>query len=996
MTLMACSWSLSAQTHTYRGTVIDGATDEPLIGATIMPIGGGQGVATDVDGKFTLTVPANVKQIKVTYVGMNAVTVALSDNMTIKLDAADTNLEDVVVLGYGSAKKLGSVVGSVAVVGDKALENIPTPTFVDALQGQVAGLNIYSNSGDPSATNQSINIRGLNSLTAGNTPLFILDGAPVPSSVFTTLNPNDIQSITVLKDAASVAIYGSRAANGVIVITSKKGAFGSRPKVTVRANVGWSQMVEDNVQMMNSQQYIEFRDKINAPVSDEVRDVVSKYGISTDWRDVVFDGNAPTYSVDAAISGGGDNLSYYLSLNHYDANGIIEMSGMRRTTLRSNLNAKVTDWLRVGLQTNLGFTKYETNGTVTNSTIYTNNPMVFARLAFPYDSPNYYTFDDNGNIQWGDKAMYLHYSGLQSPSFYVRNGYAHRSNLTGNVVLYEQLNPIQGLTIRAQQSVNAFDYRSDSRGIPYESVLTPMGDKLGQVAVGAINTGSNFQSFQRHYAFTYTHTAEYNTTIADVHSLTALAGEESIISNTSHFEAFTSGHTDRRLWMLQQGTSALVADQTQSLVKSSFNSIFFKVNYDYDNRYFAEATYRRDGSSKFAPGHRWADFFSVGAMWNAKNENFLQPVSWLTELQLRASYGSTGNSSIDDYMYFGTVGAYSTGYGPGDAISATGLGNPSNKDLTWETVYSFDLGLRFRLFNMVSAEIDYYHKSTKNMLMAIPWSFTTGFGEGYGNIGSMTNTGVDVNVTADLIKTKDWYWGLRCNFNYNKNEITELFAGRQSYVIPNTGLRYEVGHPAGEFYSVRYVGVDPRDGKQMWLDKNDNITKTYNEAENAVMTGKSQFAPWTGGFGTTVSWRGLSLQADFTWAAKKYMTSNDNYFLYNAVQGASSNQAVDMLNVWTKPGDVTMYPNASEEIQFDTRFIEDASFMRLKNLTVSYALPQNILSKMRLSGLILHFTGRNLWTVTDFTGYDPEPQTNVYKFAYPNTRQYEFGIEVSF
>lgn len=282
------------------------------------------------------------------------------------------------------------------------------------------------------------------------------------------------------------------------------------------------------------------------------------------------------------------------------------------------------------------------------------------------------------------------------------------------------------------------------------------------------------------------------------------------------------------------------------------------------------------------------------------------------------------------------------------------------------------------------------------MLMDIPWSFTTGFDSGYANVGSMTNTGVDVNVNADLIRTNDWYWGVRCNFNYNDNKITELFNGRDAYTIPNTGLRYEVGHKAGEFYTVRYIGVDPRDGKQMWLDKNDNITKVYNDEEDAVMTGKSQFAPWTGGFGTTLRWKGISVNADFNWAAKKYMTNNDAYFLRNAAQGDSQNQAVEMLNVWTKPGDVTIYPGPSEQIQFDSRLIEDASFMRLKNLTVAYAFPKKLISKAGLTALSLHFTGRNLWTVTKFGGYDPEPQTNVYKFAYPNTRQYEFGVEVSF
>ena len=997
MTLMACSWSLTAQTRTYHGTVVDGANNEPLVGATIMPVGGGQGVMTDVDGKFTISVPAKVKQVQISYVGYTTHKAALSDGMVVKLSSADSDLDELVVLGYGSAKKLGSVVGSVAVVGEKQLENIPTATFVDALQGQVAGLNIFSNSGDPSSTDNAIRIRGVNSLNAGNTPLFILDGAPVSSSIFTTLNPNDIKSVTVLKDAASVAIYGSRAANGVIVITSKRGALGEKAKVTLRANVGWSQMVEDNVTMMNSQQYIEFRDKIGSPVTQEVRDIVDKYGISTDWRKEMFKNNALTYSLDAAVSGGSENLSYYLSLNHYDADGIITMSGMRRETLRASLNSRVNDWLRVGLQANLGYTKYGTNSQISNSGIYIANPMVFARMAFPYDSPYYYTINDNGQIQYGDRAMTMHYFGYNSPEWIYKINQQTRSNVTANLNLYEQINPIKGLTIKAQQAVNAFDYRLDNKWIPYETTVTPMGDILGDdTTVGAINTGQNRQSFERYYAWTFTNTAEYNVLINDLHDVTVLLGEESMINKDDSFYATSTGFTDERMMLLQQGTNVRITGLNQEIEKETFNSIFLKGNYNFDNRYFFEATYRRDGSSKFAPGHRWSNFFSVGGMWNAKKEKFLEPVDWLNELQLRVSYGSTGNSSIPNYAYFGTVGTYNPGYGTGANTTSTGLGGPSNPDLTWETVYAFDAALRFKTLGIITAEVDFYKKTTKNMLMSIPWSFTTGFDASYGNIGSMTNTGVDVNVQADIIKTGDWYWGVRCNFNYNKNKITELFAGRDSYTIPNTGLRYEVGHSAGEFYTVRYVGVDPRDGKQMWLDKNDNVTKVYNEEENSVMTGKSQYAPWTGGFGTSLSWKGLSLSVDFNWAAKKYMTNNDAFFLQNASQGYQQNQDVVMLDVWTKPGDVTMHPNANETPQFDSRFIEDASFLRLKNLTVSYAFPKRIVNTLRLSNLVLHFTGRNLWTVTDFTGYDPEPQTNVYRFAYPNTRQYEFGLEVSF
>ena len=413
MTLSLCGY---AQNMTVHGVVID-ENDDPLPGATVMPMGGGTGTATNVDGEFTLSLPGNVKDLQVSFVGYATQKVKVTPNMTIRL-VNNNNLKEVVVTGYGSAKKLGSIVGAVSVVGEDALENIPTATFVDALQGQVSGLSIYSSSGDPSSTDNQIRLRGVNSINAGTTPLFILDGAPVSESVFTTLNPSDIESITVLKDAASVAIYGSRAANGVIVITSKKGKFGEQAKVTVRASMGWSQLARDGVEMMNSEQYIQFRDKVGLPVSDDMRNAWEVYGINTDWLKETYSSSSPTYSIDGTVQGGGENLSYYVSLNHYANEGIVAQSSMRRESLRFNLNARVNSWFRVGLQTNLGYTKYETNNesnaVYSGSGIYVTNPMVFARKALPMDSPYYWTVKD-GQAHFGDRAEWLHFSGIPTP-----------------------------------------------------------------------------------------------------------------------------------------------------------------------------------------------------------------------------------------------------------------------------------------------------------------------------------------------------------------------------------------------------------------------------------------------------------------------------------------------------------------------------------------------------------------------------------------------------
>ena len=668
--------SVSAQSRSIRGTVVSAADGEPLVGATVVPVGGGSGTATDLDGKFHLTVSNKVSQLTVSYIGMKPVTVPVQDNMTIRLEVSDTHLDEVVVTGYGTGKKLGSLVGSVSVVGEKVFENTPSSNFVDALQGQVSGLSIFSSSGEPSAVPNSIRIRGVNSIEAGNTPLFILDGAPVSSSIFTTLNPSDIESVTVLKDAASVAICGSRAANGVIVITSKKGKYGEKAKVTLRANYGFSSMVEDKIDMMDSKQYIQFRDLINQPVSNSVRELVDNYGISTNWRDVIFDNSAPTYSVEAAITGGGDNLSYYISLNHYDQEGIIAQSGMRRTSLRANLNAKVNDWFRIGFASNLGFSRWESNYFSDNSMNNNwNNPMAMSRWMFPYQSDRYYEIDDNGQIHFGDKAQYLWTLGAFTPEYLASTRDFYRSRLTGNIVLNQTINPIQGLNIRAQQAVDAYDSRVNMIQKPQKDFITPMGHK----APASSLTGFNNQGFTRYYSFTYTNTAEYHFTVEDKHNITALLGQESIISKTNGFGVRTNGQTDQRLLMLTNGTTVAMSNISQSIIESTFNSFFFTGSYDFDNRYFFDITFRRDGSSKFAPDHRWSNFWSTGVMWNAKAEKFLQPYTWLDDLKVSLSYGTTGNSSIDDYMFYGVVGQGKNPYNGGATL---GISQAPNYDLT--------------------------------------------------------------------------------------------------------------------------------------------------------------------------------------------------------------------------------------------------------------------------------------------------------------------------
>ena len=981
------------------GTVVSAADDEPLVGASIVTKGSGAAV-TDVDGKFAIHVAPGT-HITISYVGYATQTLPAAEGMVVKLAQADNVLNDVVVTGYGTGKKLGSIVGAVNVVGTQTLEDTPSANFVDALQGQVPGLAIFSNTGEPSSVPSSIRIRGVNSLS-GNTPLFICDGAPATSSIFTTLNPSDIESVTVLKDAASTAIYGSRAANGVIVITTKKGRYSEDATVTVRANAGWSSQANDKIDMMTSEEFVRFRDLVHTPVSNEVRDFVNKYGINTDWKDYLIKDHALLYSVDARIQGGTEKTRYYLSLADYYQDGLIDRSDITRQTLRFNLDSKLKNWLQVGISANVGFEKYATNNAAnsesSNSGIYSNNPFYMVYNLLPYDSPYYYSFNENGDIVFGDRAKYYHYSQTTDPNYVNRKTFnGKRTNLTAMVTLYEQIMPVKGLTIRAQQNVNAYDYRNSASRPQQQNEITPMGDVIKLEDIDAYSS----ESFQRWYQFTYTNTAEYKFTINDAHDLSFLIGQESIITRNHNFGVSTSGQPNYIQNLLTQGTTVTMDDVSHGKSESIMNSYFLTGSYSFADKYFLDAAVRRDGSSKFAPGHRWGTFWSVGAMWDMAKEEFIHTNEWFSDLKLRVNYGTAGNSSgIGNYDYFGTVGSGSVYNGN----NATGISGMSNDHLTWETVKSFDVGVDAAFFNSkLRGSVDFYVKNTENMLMEVPYSFTTGWSGGTANVGSMRNMGVDVDLHYNILQTRDWYVGLDVNFGYNKNTITELFNGLESFTIPGTGITYRKGQNPFTITQVRYAGVDPRDGQQMWYDKDGNLTKHFDESDE-VDLGKSFIAPWNGGFGINARWKGLSLRADFNWSAKKYIFNATNWYIRDpsvAVQ-RNTNAAVELLNVWTKPGDVTDIPNivdlygVPQEIQPDSRWVESSSFLRLKNLTIAYSLPKTWMDAVKMKDVTLHFTGRNLLTFTSFNGVDPEYEGNVVQMMYPNTRQFEFGLEVSF
>ena len=976
-----------AQTHV-SGIVTSSEDGEPVIGATVKVVGSQTaGTVTDIEGRFSLSVSKPGVELEFSSIGMVSKRVKASENMTVVLQVDSHTLEQVVITGYGSAKKLGSVVGSIASVDKKKLESIVTPNFTDALAGQVSGLSVLSGAGDPSQS-ATIRLRGINSIQSSSQPLFILDGAPIDAAFYATLNPADIESITVLKDAASTAIYGARAANGVIVLTSKQGKYSEQVSLSVRAQYGIAGPTSDGVEMMNSKQYVKFRDLIGQPVSDEVRTLVDKYNINTNWRDEMIDNAAPTLDVNATMQGGGQTVNYYISFNHHKQDGLIEMSKMHRNTLNARINARLNRFFKIGFTTNLGVQRYSQNAEWSaTGTIYSANPLVFARQAMPFDTPYQYTIDENGKMIKGDRAIGLKYSGLVMPWWYNAHRNYYRNKLTLNTSVTETFTPLEGLTFQALQSINGLESMNHGSFSPYDAFVDGMGNKIDAMK------GSVSASTSRYYQFTLSHTAEWRKQFGD-HYVGILLGEETRIERSRGLSAYSEGQTDSRLLLLPHGTTVAPGDLGDSFGEEVANSLFANAEYNYKEKYYVTGSIRRDGSSKFAPGHRWGTFWSAGAKWDLKKEDFLKDVEWLNDLSLSVNYGTTGNDSgTGSYGYFGSYGVG----GLYNGESSLGIASMSNPDLTWETTAKWNVGLNFSIFDRAHFQVDFYRNKSTDMLMSIPYSMTTGFSSGIGNVAAMTNTGVEANVDVDILKTKDFYWSFKANVGYNKNEITELFQGRDEYVLASTGLKMAVGHAYGEFYQVRFAGVDPMTGAPLYYDKDGNKTKKFNEERDAVFLGKKRYAPWTGGFGTNFRYKNVSLIADFAWVAGKYMLINDDYFIANPQLATGWNQRVEMLNIWTTPGQITDIPGAKYDVQFTDQMLQNASFLRMKTLSIQYEFPKKWMQATRyIKGVKVFGIARNLFTITPFEGYDPEPDQNLVQFNYPNTRQFVFGAEISF
>ena len=489
-------------------------------------------------------------------------------------------------------------------------------------------------------------------------------------------------------------------------------------------------------------------------------------------------------------------------------------------------------------------------------------------------------------------------------------------------------------------------------------------------------------------------TLNYRFNVGNVHDFNILLGHE---WQNYHMEAFslrTEGQTNDFLTDISTGTRATSWSSTSTSDYSRV-SFFGRGEYNYQDRYYGEVSVRTDGSSRFGKNNRWGLFGAVGFMWNLRNEDFMADKrDWLTFAQLAFSSGTSGNSEIPNYEHLALIG------GGADYAGDAGVApiSPGNENLTWENTWTTNLALHFGFWNRLNVDLELYNKMTTDMLMNVPLSYAQSNGYGYiwDNVGTMVNRGVELNLSATVLQIRDFSWSLNTNVGYNHNRLVELYGDVKEYELANTNTKLVVGHPVGEFYINRYAGVNPANGDALWYDKDGNLTNELRD-EDKVLVGKNYHAPWQGGFGTNFSWKGLTLSAQFSWVADRWMINNDRYFDESNGRFATYNQSRRLLDRWKNPGDITDIPRHGEYTEFDSRLLEDASFIRLKNLMLGYALPSDLLKKTGfIRGLRVYAQAQNLFTFTKFSGLDPEGTSNLYAAQYPMSRQFTFGLDLMF
>lgn len=1015
MMMLGCILALQVQAQTQvqqtviKGVVTSAEDKQPLIGATVKVKGTGNGVVTDLEGRYALSVDATVKLLVIEYVGMKTLEARLPKDgiLNVVLLPMTTNLDEVVVTGYGNFSK-SSFTGSANTLRADMLKNVPVMSVEQKLQGMTTGVNITSSSGQPGG-NQNIRIRGMGSFNASQEPLFVIDGVPVTSgslssgsgaeaaymnnaktNVMSTLNPADIENITVIKDAAAASLYGSRAANGVILITTKKGSAG-RTRVTLHANGGFSDAAVEFRPTLNGEQRREliFEGLMNQAI-DQATPSPEAYANAnidtyasipelgyTDWRKELFR-KATHQSYEVSASGGNEKTTFYGSLGYNRQEGLVENSSLSRYSARMNVTQKVGSRGEVGANVMFTQMSQEMNEERTSSI----NPFYVVAVNA---TPSFPVRDAAGGYVGSYPGSTV------NPLRDIRTDY-NRSRITRTFATgYGAVEIVKGLKLK---EVLSYDY-SIQKDARYWNPLSGAGAKSGNEA----QTSKGFIEYGR---LTSSTSLNYTRTFAQKHRVDALVAYE-----LENYQADNAVGDKSKLpsdVLLEPDNAAVLNSFTSNTQASRMISYLSRVNYDYDERYYLAASYRRDGSSRLSPENRWGDFWSVSGMWHLSNESFMQPIKKvLSDIKFRASYGVNGNQPGALYGYMGLYGYGQNYMGSAGSYETT----QANPGLKWEKNYNLNLGIDLAFINRIFVTLEYYTRDTKDLLYNRPISATTGFLNYLGNLGQLNNSGFELELRTVNFASPDFNWTTVFNLTHNENKIIAL-DGKMQQSIEGSWFIHKVGLPYNTFYVKEFAGVDPLTGKALYYlnttDEQDNYRK-----EITTDASKAQAIPYqsvdpkvSGGFTNILSYRWLDLGLTFTYSLGGH--SFDRTGTYNETDGASEsnrNLPIYALDRWQEVGDVTSVPRfvfgQAVGPQNSSRYIHSTDHLRLKNLTFGVTLPYAWTSKAMVEKARFYFSGSNLLTWAKWKQYDPEVPVSGEVFCEtPPMRSFSFGIEVTF
>ncbi len=973
---------LFAQERTVSGTVTSGEDKSPLVGVNVVVKGTSTGVITDVEGKYRLSVPANATTLVFSFVGFVSQEIAIGNRTTIdvSLEPDTKTLQEVIVTGYGQQEKK-ALAGSAAIVKAEIIRAVPLGSFDQMLQGQAPGLLVQANSGQPGAP-AAVRIRGIGSINGTNEPLYIVDGVQISAQNFATLNPADFESVNVLKDAAATSIYGSRGSNGVIVITTRRGKAGNA-KIEYSGQYGMSFFPPNRLELMNTNEKIDYELRQGGTPLEDLTpaEIAQLRTIQTDWQKELFEvGRTHQHQINA--SGGNEKTVFYVSANLFQQTGTVKFTGLDRYTGRMNLEHNANN-LRFGLNATAGYSIYK-NTTEANSGIA--SPLNAIRWANPYETP----FTATG-------AYSQFRSGQPNPvqEMLETSRGTNEFKGVGNIFIEYSLPFLKEVSVRTTWGV---DYENqESR--TFFSRRSVVGQSAGQR-----RNGSLARNFFRNTRWTGTTSLNYNKTFGD-HTLNVGLFQEVVRNRFATF-GFTgfglTGNLENEAGITQGSpTNNFIPIVRGNASENVLVSYFLSANYGFKDRYFISASVRRDGSSRFGADKRWGNFWSLGGSWVISDESFLANVDkkTLSLLKLKASYGTVGSQAgftsafgsfgIGDFAsreLFSAAAVY-------DGIAGLTLAQLANPDLGWEQKNMFNTGIEFALFNdRLSGGIEFYNNETVNMFLPVQLSRTTGFTSQNRNAGKMRNRGIEISLNTVNIKAGDFKWSTNLNFTLNRNKITDL-AGEEKIISGN--IINKVGHPVNSNFLVEYVGVNPQNGNSLYRNINGEVTENYNPDDRQIFGVRD--APYFGGITNTFTFKGFEL--NFLW----------NYVLGNKVYNNDRTNVEDptyfidnvsrvLLREWQKPGDITDIPRPTQEMQRGTtRFLEKGDFWRLRNVVLAYNFPLQMLSKAKISGLRLFVQGQNVFTITDFLGFDPEITGGVLTGAqYPALRTVTFGVNLSF